>query len=123
MPLPDAAFWSDLLRHTLSAYDESLLRQVAARLLKPRNQWPVDDLIERIAPTAANPAALDRRLQELEPAGRQLLALIGHSRQPVWEVGNLVELAMTLGQPDGLRPVTDLLKCGLLFPTLGAEPG
>jgi hypothetical protein len=123
MAPPDAAFWTDLLRRTLGAYDETLLRHVAGRLLKPRNQWPVDDLIERIAATAANPAALDRRLQELDPAGRQLLALIGHSRQPVWEVGNLVELAMTLGQPDGLRPVTDLLECGLLFPTLGAEPG
>jgi hypothetical protein len=123
MALPEAAFWSDLLRRTLGAYDEALLRQVAGRLLKPRNQWPVDDLIERVAATAANPAALDRRLQELEPSGRQILALIGHSRQPVWEVGNLVELAMTLGHPDGLRPVTELLGSGLLFPTLGAEPG
>lgn len=123
MALPDAAFWSDLLRRTLAAYDEALLRQVAGRLLKPRNQWPVDDLIERISATAANPAALDRRLQELEPACRQLLAIVGHSRQPVWEVGNLVELAMTLGHPDGLRPVTELLASGLIFPTLGAEPG
>jgi hypothetical protein len=123
MALPDAASWSDLLRRSLAAYDESLLRQVAGRLLKPRNQWPADELIERIAATAANPAALDRRLQELEPSGRQILALIGHSRQPVWEVGNLVELALALGHADGLKPVFALLETGLLFPTLGGEPG
>jgi Helicase conserved C-terminal domain len=122
MALPDAA-WSALLRRTLSAYDEALLRQVAGRLLKPRNQWPAEELIERIITSVANPAALDRRLQELEPASRQILALIGHSRQPVWDMGNLVELAMTLGQSDGLKPVFALLEGGLLFPTLGAQPG
>src|SRR5262249_22949503 len=66
---------------------------------------------------------LDRRLQDLDPAGRQVLALIGHSRQPCWQVGNLVEMAMTLGQPDGLRPVFDLLGAGLLYPHLGSTGG
>jgi hypothetical protein len=123
MAVPEASTWFTLLRRTLAAYDEPLLRLVVGRLLKPRNQWPVDELIERIAAAAANPAVLDRRLQELEPACRQLLALIGHSRQPVWEVGNLVELALALGNVDGLKPVFTLLEAGLLFPTLGAEPG
>jgi hypothetical protein len=123
MALPDAALWSDLLRRTLAAYDEVLLRQVSGRLLKPRNQWPVDELVERIATTTANPAVVDRRLQELEPSSRQVLALIGHSRQPVWDVGNLVEMAIALGQSDGLKPVFALLESGLLFPTLGGEPG
>jgi hypothetical protein len=123
MALPDAATWSASLRRTLSAYDETLLRRVAGRLLKPRNQWPAEELIERILTTVANPAALDRRLQELEPAGRQLLALIAHSRQPIWDVGNLVELAMALGHGDGLQPVFALLEAGLLFPTPGPEAG
>jgi hypothetical protein len=123
MALLEAALWSALLRRTLAAYDEALLRRVTGRLLKPRNQWPADELIERIAATVANPAALDRRLQELEPACRQLLAMIGHSRQFVWDVGNLVELALALGHTDGLKPVFTLLESGLLFPTLGAEPG
>ncbi|MGG7379597.1 hypothetical protein ACQ7B2_12855, partial [Escherichia coli] len=78
-----------------------------ARLVKPRSHWPVEELIERSVAAAANPAVLDRRLQDLEPAARQVLALIGHSRQPCWQVGNLVEMAMALGQPDGLRPVFD----------------
>jgi hypothetical protein len=123
MSLSDAAPWSALLRRTLSAYEEALLRQVAGRLLKPRNQWPVDELIERMVATAANPAILDRRLQEQEVPGRRLLAMIGHSRQPAWDVGNLVELALALGHEDGLKPVFALLEAGLLFPTLGGEPG
>jgi hypothetical protein len=123
MALSDAALWSTLLRRTLSAYEEPLLRQVAGRLLKPRNQWPVDELIERSVATASNPAVIDRRLQELEPSGRQVLALIGHSRQPAWDVGNLVEMALALGHADGLKPVFALLEAGLLFPTLGAEAG
>src|SRR5947209_13304448 len=105
MPLPATAFWPDLQRRTLACYDEDLLRQVAARLLKPRNQWPVEELIERSVAITANPAVIDRRLQELEPAARQLLALFGHSRQPCWYLGNLVELLIALGHPDGLRPV------------------
>jgi hypothetical protein len=122
MPLPETEFWPDLLRHTLARYDEELLRQVAARLVKPRSHWPAEELIERGVATAANPAVLDRRLQDLTPAGRQVLALMGHSRQPCWAVGNLVELAMALGQEDGLRPVFDLLQAGLLYPQLGPCP-
>jgi hypothetical protein len=122
MALPPPAFWSTRLRRTLAAYDEPLLRRVAARLLKPRNQWPVQELIARALETADNAAALDRRLQELEPVSRQVLALIGHSRQPVWALGNLVEMVLALGHADGLKPVFDLLEAGLLFPVLEGLP-
>jgi hypothetical protein len=115
----DSDFWSDRLRHTLACYDEELLRAVAARLVRPRNQWPAEDLIDRAVTAAENPAVLDRRLKEVEPAGRQLLALIAHSRQPCWHLGNLVELLLALGQEDGLKPVFHLLEAGLLFPVLG----
>src|SRR5262245_39277589 len=116
MAVPPAEFWSGLLHRTLAAYAEPLLRQVAAKLVKPRNQWPAEDLINRGVDVATNPAVLDRRLKELEPAARQLLALIGHSRQPVWDLGNLVELMIALGHDDGLKPVFDLLSAGLLYP-------
>ena len=66
MPTPELAFWSDLLRQTLASYDEPLLRQIAARLIRPRNQWPVEELIERCVAGAENPAVLDRRLADLE---------------------------------------------------------
>jgi hypothetical protein len=108
--------WSELLRRTLAAYAEPLLRQVAARLVRPRNQWPADELIAKSLATVANPAVLDRRLKELDPAARQLLALIGHSRQPVWALGNLVEMMIALGHADGLKPAFDLLSAGLLYP-------
>ena len=35
------------LEQTLRAYDEPLLRHVAEKLLRPRGQWPVSELIER----------------------------------------------------------------------------
>src|SRR5262245_46023818 len=94
--------WLDLMRRTLARYDEALLRQVAARLVKPRNQWPAEELVARCADTAANPVVIDRRLQDLAPAARQVLALVGHSRQPHWGVGSLVEMALALGHADGL---------------------
>src|SRR5579871_6107564 len=94
----DGDDWSDRLRRTLACYDEELLRAVAARLVKPRNQWPAEELIERSVGVAENLPVLDRRLREVEPAGRQLLALIAHSRQPCWHLGNLVELLLALGQ-------------------------
>src|SRR5688500_15668891 len=104
------ASWSDRLVGTLRRYDEALLRKIAGRLLRPRNLWPVDELINRCLEVLDNPVALDRRLAELAPASRHLLALIGHSRQPEWVLGNLVELAMALGSEDGLAPVLDLLE-------------
>jgi hypothetical protein len=113
---PDA--WLEPVARTLRSYDEPLLRRVAARLCKPRGQWPVDELIDRCLETLGNPAALDRRLKELEPECRQALALIGHSRQPRWPVGSLVEMLTALGHADGLAPVQALLEAGLLFPVL-----
>jgi hypothetical protein len=118
MPVVDPSYWSELQRHTLESYDEALLRQVAGRLVKPRNQWPVADLVERGAAAISNPVIVDRRLQELTPPARRVLALIGHSRQPYWNLGNLVELTIALGHGDGLQPVLELLEAGLLYPSL-----
>jgi hypothetical protein len=112
------AFWSDLFQRTLVLYDETLLRQAAARLIRPRNQWPVEELILRSVETINNPVVIDRRVKELELASRQALALIGHSRQPVWSLGNLIEMLMALGCPDGLQPLFALLDAGLLCPLL-----
>lgn len=118
MPVVDPAYWSELQRHTLACYEEPLLRQVAARLFKPRNQWPVEELVERGAAATSNPVIIDRRLQELSPQARRVLALIAHSRQPYWYLGNLVELTIALGHGDGLPPVLELLEAGLIYPSL-----
>jgi hypothetical protein len=121
MSMPtDPAAWPDLLRATLQRYDESLLRQVANKLCKPRNQWPAEELIERCLATVGNPAMIDRRLADLDGGAAQVLALIGHSRQARWRVGHLVEMSVALGQDDGLRPVLALLEAGLLYPDLDA---
>jgi hypothetical protein len=123
MPANEPSPSADHFRRALERYDEALLRHVANKLCKPRNQWPAEELIDRCLATLDNPAVLDRRLGDLEPAATQLLALIGHSRQPRWRVGHLVELAVTLGHDDGLRPVLALLEGGLLIPDLANVAG
>jgi Helicase conserved C-terminal domain len=121
MPPIDTSTWSARLRSTLQRYDEPLLREVANKLCKPRNQWPAEELIDRCLATMDNPTVIDRRLSDLDLASLQLLALIGHSRQPRWRVGNLVEMAVALGHDDGLAPVVALLEAGLLYPDLPAS--
>jgi hypothetical protein len=119
MPPLNPSVWTDRLRQVLSRYDETLLRRVTGRLFRPRNQWPAEELIERSLDALHNAVACDRRLHDLDPACRQLLALIAHSRQPRWAVGNLVEMLVALGGADGLRPVLTLLETGLIYPDLG----
>jgi Helicase conserved C-terminal domain len=118
MPPPSAANLTEHFRRTLSCYDEALLRQVAQKLCRPRNQWPAEELVERIVGALNNPVMLDRRLKELPAACRRLLALFAHSRQPIWRVGPLVEMVVTLGHGDGLAPIVELLTAGLLVPAL-----
>jgi hypothetical protein len=85
-------------------------------LLKPRNQWPVPELIERMLEAVENAPLIDRRMQDLETGGRRVLAAIGFSRQPRWQLGNLVELAIALGELDGLKPLFSLFENGFLYP-------
>ncbi len=110
--------WNQHTRHTLKRYDEALLRQVAHKLCKPRNQWPVEELLDRVLGAFQNAAMLDRRLKELPEACRQILCVIGHSRQPRWPVGSLVEILVALGADDGLAPLVTLLESGLLLPEM-----
>lgn len=110
--------WTFHLRHTLKRYDDALLRQVAHKLCKPRNQWPVAELLDRIVSAFDNLAMVDRRLKEMPPACRRLLSLIAQSRQPRWSVGSLVEILTALGAADGLAPLLTLLESGLLLPEL-----
>ncbi|HXG13364.1 MAG TPA: hypothetical protein VNK04_26640, partial [Gemmataceae bacterium] len=110
--------WTDHFRRTLERYDEALLRRVAGQLIRPRNQWPIADLIERCAAAVTNAAIIDRRLQALDPACRRLLAFMGHSRQPRWRLGSLLELLAAVGHQEGPRPAFALFEAGLLYPDL-----
>src|SRR5688572_26133297 len=115
---PPAEQWSQHTHHTLKRYDEALLRQVAHKLCKPRNQWPVHELLDRVTAALGNPPMIDRRLKELPPACRQILAVMGRGRQMRWPVGTLVEILVSLGAKDGLAPLIALLESGLLLPEL-----
>jgi hypothetical protein len=115
-PTPSAS--ADAVRGILAQYDEPLVRQVAQQLVKPRSHWPLDELIERCLATLDNAPVVDRRLQALDPAARQLLILVGQSRQPGWRLGNLLEMLVALGHPVGVQPVLQLLESGLAYPQL-----
>lgn len=118
MSTPDHTTAVERVAWTLQRYDEPLLRRVSENMFRPRNQWPAAELVARGVAAVSNAAAVDRRLQALGPACRQLLALIGHSRQPRWRVGSLLEMLAVLGLPAEPGPVLALLDAGLLFPIL-----
>ncbi|MGF1582064.1 MAG: helicase-associated domain-containing protein [Gemmataceae bacterium] len=121
MPLIEPSYFSERLSETLERYDEPLLRQVVAKLVKPRGQWPTDELIRRMIETTTNAPVIDRRLRELPVLHGQLLNMIGRSSLPRWRVGNLVELIATIGSNEPLRVVLELLEGGLLFPDLRGQ--
>ncbi|MBO0696915.1 MAG: helicase-associated domain-containing protein [Zavarzinella sp.] len=109
------------VRAALARYDESLLRTVTSRLFKPRSHWPVEELIDRAVENLANPPVIDRRLKELPPACRSLLAAIGLSRHYDWPVGQLLALLAAFGHSDGLAPIQALLDSGLAVPVASAN--
>ncbi len=112
--------WTSRVRETLACYGEPLLRQVAHKLLKPRNQWPVEELIERSIATLTNVAVIDRRLKDLPDSSRKLLAAVGLSRQPVWRVGELLALLAVLNHVEGMTPILTLLEAGLAHPVVAS---
>lgn len=114
---PDPA-WAAPVRAALARYDESLLRAVSAKLFKPRSQWPPDELVDRAVDALGNAPVIDRRLKDLAPAPRQLLAAVGLGRHFDWPVGQLLALLGTLGHAEGLAPVLTLLDAGLIVPVL-----
>jgi hypothetical protein len=118
----DPEIWTQRARAALENYDQELLRKVAAKLARPRNQWPVEELIDRCLQTLANPVVIDRRLAELGPQPRRLLSFIARSGRPIWRLGSLLEfLAATSSSPDP-NEVLPLLELGFLYPEAGGVP-
>ena len=114
-------YWTERLEQTLAGYAPDLVRAIAARLLKTRNQWPVEELVERIREATKNAPVIDRRLKDLPPACRKLLAVIGLSGQPSWKSGHLLQILATLGDSEGITPIQTLLEEGLLWPDRVAD--
>ncbi len=113
--------WLDAVRGILERYDESLLRPVATRLCRPRNQWPVQELIDRSLQTLQNPAVVDRRLKDIPIETRRVLAVVRQSGQMRWAVGNLCEIGALLGSGIGHEAIVELIQAGLAFPDVGPE--
>ena len=118
MPSPDPDDWSPRVRDALSRYAEPLLRAVAGKLVKPRTQQPAEELLDKAVAVLLNPPQVDRRVKDLPPAARKLLAVMGLSRQPRWAVGQLITLLAALGHAEGFAPVRAALDAGLLYPEL-----
>jgi len=112
--------WTDLARKTLDRFAEPLLRDVAARLVKPRTPISAEEQIDRLLGVLSNPPVLDRRIKELPDASRKALALMGVSRRPVWKVGHLITSLAAIGHSEGFTPILKLLESGLAFPELPA---
>jgi len=110
--------WSQHVRDTLTQFAEPLLRQVAAKLVRARTNQPLDEVLDKSIGTLLNPPVIDRRIRDLSPAGRKLLAVIGLSRQPRWKVGHLLATLAGLGHGEGFTPIQEALESGLLFPEL-----
>jgi hypothetical protein len=117
----DADLPPDPVRAAVDGYTDTLRQQVAATLIKPRTPIPADELTDRFLATLANPPVIDRRLRDLPPAARKLLAVLGRTRRPRWKVGHLLTLLATVGHPEGVEPVRAALSAGLLYPDRPAE--
>jgi len=116
-----ADVWLTQARAAFERYSEPLLRQVMQIFLKPRNQWPPEELIDRGLSTLTNAAIIDRRLKELSPAAQKIMAILGITGQPTGRVGHLIAILATLGHAEGLTPVLELLNSGLAQPVFPAE--
>ena len=68
MSILDDVDWSERAREALSGYSEPLLRSVAARLVKPRVNQPIADVLDKLAATLTNAPVVDRRLRDLRCA-------------------------------------------------------
>jgi hypothetical protein len=113
--------WSDRVEEALAEYAPELIRSIAARLLKTRSQWPAEELAERIRAACTNAPLIDRRLKDLPPASRTLLAAIGRSRRPTWKLPHLLSILASLGHCDGVEPIATLFDEGLVFPVRPAK--
>ncbi len=117
----DVDNWSAQCRDALARYSEPLLRSVTAKLIRPRVNQPVEELLEKSIATLTNPPVIDRRIRELPEPSRKLLGVIGLSQQPRWRVGHLMSLAHAFGEEDRLPAIQAALAAGLLYPVIPAD--
>src|SRR5215212_6196797 len=83
------------------SYTEPLLRKVAGLALKPRQKQPAAELRAKLLDWHHNPPQVDRRLREVSPPARTLLALLHLGKRSQRRVGTLLEMVSCLQQSDG----------------------
>ena len=84
-PIADDADWSSRCRDAMACYAAPLLREVAAKLVRPRANQPIDELLDKAVGMLTNPPVIDRRIRDLPEPPRKLLAIIGLSRADALE--------------------------------------
>ena len=109
-------------------YAEGLLRIIAGNALKARQKLPVAELREKLLTWHSNPPQIDRRLKELTPSARTLLALMHIGKRAQWRIGTMLELVSCLhGQSadslavDGLKVVEELFLQGMIVPVANPD--
>jgi hypothetical protein len=117
----DNDWWTEHIRGTFTRYSEQLLRDVAARLVKPRTIIPLDELIEKCLGTLLNPPVIDRRIRELPDASRKAIAIMGLGRRSTWKVGQIIVMLASLGHAEGMTPILTLLDQGFIVPRFPTE--
>lgn len=110
--------WQDKTRAALHTYSEDLLRQVAAKLTRPRQRSTADEIRERVIEALDDPISIDRVLKSLHPSARRLLAIIAFSGTFEWSLQSLVDLLPVVGFTGGIGPIRELLDAGLVYPKL-----
>jgi hypothetical protein len=117
----EIATWSGAVRATVEKYDEPLLRRVAGKLFRPRNQWPPEELIERLVAALANVPLIDRRFEDLSAAARRALALAARGAARTWRLNAIVGLLSALDRDAGIDPLIELLEGGLVYPVMESD--
>src|SRR5207244_9473220 len=107
----------------LARYAEPLLRSIAGRWQRLRNQWTGDEVRERLQEALTDPVAVDRTLKTVSPTARRLLRLMAIARQTHWRLRALADFLAVLDPGEGVAAVRELLDAGLLYPQLAERSG
>ncbi|HMP15714.1 MAG TPA: hypothetical protein PKD72_01720, partial [Gemmatales bacterium] len=124
-----APSWSeDDVARAWDGYAEPLLRQISAKVMKPRQKLPLAELKQKLLHWHDNPPLVDRRLRELSLPARTLLAIPYLGKRTLWRLGTLLEVVSSFSQQDSCDLPTDNLKVieelflyGMIIPVAQAE--
>jgi hypothetical protein len=110
-----------LARQALESYSEDLRRSVANKLLRPRNTWPTEELLDRAIQALDNAVLIDRRLKEMSVPAQQLLIMAARTGRATWRIQEWMWcLGFFTSAPD-IEPILEMLQSGLIFPNLAAD--